>query len=287
MNDSDTKKTNYDVIIIGGGPSGVSAALYAARGGLDVLVLHTGVSALHRAERIQNYFGTGEISGAALYDAGIAQAESVGATVVKAQATFVAVDGQGFTVSTPNGDFRAHDLVLAVGATRKTAAVPGLTERKGVSYCAVCDAFFYRKKTVAVIGAGEYAKHEYSVLRAVAEKTYLFTNGQTPSFETDATVTAKIKGISGADGMTVEFDDGQKIDVDGIFVAIGVAGATDMAKSIGVMTDKSGAIKTDEFGMTNVSGLYAVGDCTNGIRQIAKAVNDGMNVGMRLLAKRK
>ncbi len=275
----------YDAIIIGGGPAGVSAALYAARGGKKVLILHTNSSALHRAENIQNYFGTGEVSGAALYETGLDQARSVGATVIDAQATFVSAS-DGFTVSSTAGEFVSDKLVLAVGAARKSIAVDGLDtfEGRGVSYCAVCDAFFYRKKTVAVIGAGEFARHEYSALKNVVGKAYLLTNGEKACFETDNTIEKKIARIIGGERVSgVVLDDGSSIDVDGVFVAAGIAGAGAIAKSVGVFTDERGAIKTDDCRMTNVDGLYAVGDCTPGTKQIAKAVCDGMIAGMSIL----
>ena len=279
---------NYcDVIIIGGGPSGVSTALYAVRGGLSVMLIHNGKSALHRAELIQNYYGTGEVSGADLYDSGIQQAKSVGVNVVNGQVTFVRCDGDSmFTVVTPEHEYTCGRLVIAVGAERKRVDIQGIKEYegKGVSYCAVCDGFFYRKRTVAVIGAGEYARHEYSALKNLAAKTYLFTDGKQPSFNADNTVTAQIKRVIGDERVTaIEFADGTQIAVDGVFVAVGALGSGAISKSVGVLTDKSGAIITDDCGRTNVPNLFAVGDCTAGIKQIGKAVADGIKVGMELL----
>ncbi len=281
---------NYDVIIIGGGPGGVSTALYAARGGLNVIVVHDGNSALNRAERIQNYYGTGDVSGSDLYQSGLAQAQAVGVTVVSSQVTFIRYDGESFSVSTPTAEYTAKRAVIATGAPRKSVNIEGVKELegKGVSYCAVCDGFFYRKRNVAVIGSGEYAEHEYNALKNLAATTYLLTDGQTPSFTADNTITKKLKRIVESDGRVsaVEFDDGSEISVDGVFIAVGTLGSVGIAKSVGVMSDKNGAIVTDEHGMTNVSDLYAVGDCTAGIRQIGKAVADGIIVGMELVKTR-
>lgn len=277
----------YDVVIIGGGPAGVSAALYAVRGGLATAILHSGASALHRAERIENYYGSGALSGADLYDRGIEQARALGVAVIDGQATFAQTDGEVFTVSATVGEYKAKRLVVATGAARKTVDIAGLKdyEGKGVSYCAVCDAFFYRKKRVGVIGAGEFAEHEYSAIKNVAGAAYLLTNGETPSFTADNVATDSIARVIGRDGRVggVAFEDGTELELDGLFVAVGVLSSGAIAKSIGAFTDVNGAIITDEKGMTNVAGLYAAGDCTVGVKQVGKAVADGMTVGIALI----
>lgn len=277
----------YDVIIIGGGPAGVSAALYAVRGGLATAILHRGASALHRAERIENYYGSGALSGADLYDRGIEQARALGVAVIDGQATFAQTDGEVFTVSATVGEYKAKRLVVATGAARKTVDIAGLKdyEGKGVSYCAVCDAFFYRKKRVGVIGAGEFAEHEYSAIKNVAGATFLLTDGETPSFTADNVATDRIARVIGRDGRVggVAFEDGTELELDGLFVAVGVLSSGAIAKSIGAFTDVNGAIITDEKGMTNVAGLYAAGDCTVGVKQVGKAVADGMTVGIALI----
>ncbi|MBD5132549.1 MAG: FAD-dependent oxidoreductase [Clostridiales bacterium] len=279
----------YDVIIIGGGPAGASAALYAVRGGLKVAVIHNNASALHKAERIQNYYGTGEVSGTALYASGIEQARSLGAEIIEDQCVFVALADIGFTVTTAKNEYISRALVIATGAARKTPNINGLKsfEGRGVSYCAVCDAFFYRKKTVAVLGAGEYAAHELATLKAVVGKTYLLTDGQTPSFEptADGVYTAKIAEVEGDERLSkIVFEDGSELQVDGLFIALGTLGGGGLAASLGILTDKAtGAIKTDEHGATNIPNLYAVGDCTVGVKQVARAVADGMATGYQLV----
>lgn len=279
----------FDVIIIGGGPSGTSAALYAVRGGLSVAIVHNGVSALHKAERIENYYGVGAVSGEALYSSGIKQAQDVGATVIADQVTFVSFDGEHFSVTAVGGEYRSKRLVIATGAERRRADIDGLSEfeGKGVSYCAVCDAFFYRKKRVGVIGAGDFAEHEYNTLKAVANEVYLLTNGEKPTFAADKTVESKISRIFGNDSGRfggIAFSDGATLELDGLFIALGVMGSAALCKSMGVFTDRNGAVITDARGMTNIDGLYAAGDCTAGIRQVGKAVADGVTVGMSLIA---
>lgn len=282
-------ENKFDVVIIGGGPGGVSAALYTARGGLSTCVIHSGESALHKAHLIENYYGA-VATGAELYARGIEQARGVGATVLSDQATFVEYDGNGFAVSTAaNGVIYARRLIVATGAARARADIEGIDEfdGKGVSYCAVCDAFFYRKKRVGVVGAGEFAAHEYGAISAVASETYLFTDGAQASFSAPLIVDKKIaRAYAREDGRLggVEFVDGERIELDGLFVALGVMGSSALAKSVGVLTDKRGAVVTDAQGMTNIKGLYAVGDCTAGIKQVGKAVSDGVIAGMSVIA---
>lgn len=185
------------------------------------------------------------------------------------------------------GDVYSKKLVVATGAARRRPDIPGLVELegRGVSYCAVCDAFFYRKKTVGVLGAGSHAEHELGALKPVVGSVMLFTNGEEPEFETDCTVERRrIAQLVGVDRLTgVELEDGTVVKTDGLFVAIGTLGSVGIAKSMGVLADDKG-IAVDARGMTNVRGLYAAGDCTPGIKQVAKAVFDGMTVGMSVIA---
>lgn len=276
---------NYEVIIIGGGPSGASAALYLARAGVSTLIMHNDSSALHKAESIQNFYGTGCVSGKDLYDSGIEEARRNGVSVVNAQATFCEYDGSSFTVSTSIGTFTSKRLIIATGTARKTLAVEGVSEfeGKGVSYCAVCDAFFYRKKTVGVIGGGEFAKHEYETLKMVANKVILFTNGEKQSFSADEVYTEKIEKIVGGERANGVVVGGSAIAVDGVFIALGVMGAGSIAKSMGVLTTADGAIATDENRRTNIDGLYAIGDCVSGVKQVSKAVFDGMTAALDII----
>ena len=143
-----------NIIIIGAGPAGISAALYAARGNMDPLIINTGIGSLEKAEKIENYYGLEQpLSGRELFERGLAQARALGVRILDAQ-----VVGMGgfdtFEVKTTAGDFEARSVILATGSRRASARIPGVKEfeGKGVSYCAVCDAFFYRGKEVAVLG---------------------------------------------------------------------------------------------------------------------------------------
>ena len=136
------------VIIIGAGPAGISAALYAVRGNLDPLVINNGIGALEKAEKIENYYGLEHpLSGQELYDTGIAQAKALGVRILDAQV--LGVGGfDTFVVKTTEGEFETQSLILATGSKRAAPKIPGVKEfeGKGVSYCAICDAFFYRGK---------------------------------------------------------------------------------------------------------------------------------------------
>ena len=145
-----------DVIIIGAGPAGISAALYTIRSGLETTVITAGDSALAKAEKIENYYGFAEpISGKELLTRGIDGAERLGVKFTNKQAVSIEYEDGGFSVVTSDG--------------------------KGVSYCAVCDAFFYRNKNVGVLGSGEYALHEAKTLAKTSKSVTVFTNGEEPT----------------------------------------------------------------------------------------------------------
>lgn len=273
-----------NVVIIGSGPAGVSASLYTARAGVDTTVLTMGQGALGRTEKIQNYYGFPEaIPGGELESRGIEGAKAVGVKFLETEAVGLTFTDK-LTVETLDGDYPADAVILATGASRAAPPVPGLAglEGHGVSYCAVCDAFFYRGKDVAVIGSGEYALHEAGALLPVARSVTLLTNGAplTAEFPPEITVrTEKIEAILGEQAVTgVQLAGGEELAVSGVFLALGVAGSTALARKIGAETNGS-RIVVDERMMTTVPGLFAAGDCTGGLLQVAKAVYEGALAG--------
>jgi len=276
------------VIIIGSGPAGVSAALYARRGGADVTVISKGAGGLTTAEWVENYYGFAEpISGAELEQRGIAGAERLGVRFETDEvlAVLPVEEGRGFRLEATCRTYAADAVILAAGASRRTLSIPGLRdfEGRGVSYCAICDAFFYRGKKVAVIGAGDYALHEAEILRPHAAQLSLLTNGEEPSVAISdgiAVQTQKIVRIEGARRVQhIVFDDETGMDVDGIFMAIGTAGSMELARKLGVVLS-DGKIAVGKHMETNVPGVYAAGDCTGGLLQIAKAVYEGAEAGL-------
>lgn len=275
-----------NVVIIGSGPAGVSAALYTARAGIDTTVLTRGSGALARAEGIENYYGVpGPVSGAELERRGIEGAKAVGVKFVEAEAVGLTFTDK-LTVETLSGDWPADAVILATGASRTAPPIPGLKalEGHGVGYCATCDAFFYRGKDVAVMGSGEYALHEASALLPLAKSVTLLTGCAplTASFPPEIAVrTEKVEAILGEEAgkvTGVRLAGGEELALDGVFVALGVAGSTALARKMGAEVDGN-RIVVDEHMMTTIPGLFAAGDCTGGLLQVAKAVYEGAMAG--------
>ena len=275
-----------NVMIIGSGPAGVSAALYTARAGIDTTVLTRGPGALARAEGIENYYGVpGPVSGAELERRGIEGAKAVGVQFVEAEAVGLTFTDK-LTVETLSGDYPADAVILATGVSRAAPPIPGLKalEGHGVGYCATCDAFFYRGKDVAVLGSGEYALHEASALLPLAKSVTLLTGGAplTAEFPPEiALCTEKVEAILGEEAgkvTGVRLAGGRELPLDGVFVALGVAGSTALARKMGAEVDGN-RIVVDEHMMTTVPGLFAAGDCTGGLLQVAKAVYEGAMAG--------
>lgn len=273
-----------NVIVIGSGPAGISAALYTARAGYSTTVITKGEGALKNAEKIQNYYGFSQpVIGAQLEAQAKKGAENVGVKFINSE-----VVGLNFSdkllVQTTGGSLSADSVIIATGTQRSAPNVKGISdfEGKGVSYCAVCDAFFYKGKKVAVLGSGKYALHEIDELLPIASSVTLLTNGEKVSADFPKfvhIVTKKIKEIIGNDHIeNIVFEDGLLLDIDGLFIAYGVAGSSDLARKIGAQTEAN-KIVVDEEMATNIPGLYAAGDCTGGMLQIAKAVYEGAQAG--------
>lgn len=273
-----------NVIIVGGGPAGISAALYTVRAGLDTTIIYNGVGALAKAHAIENYYGFAlPVSGEALAMSGLEQARRLGARIIQDEITGIGFEDQ-LTLTGAAGQYSADFVILATGSPRTAPRIPGLSEHegKGVSYCAVCDAFFHRGKPVAVLGEGEYALHEVNTLLPVVRSVTLVTDGKTPSIQVPESVrldTREIVAIESDDsGLRIRFTSGGILSVSGIFVAYGVAGSAELARKVGALTEGN-RILVDPTMATNIPGLYAAGDCTGGMLQVAKAVYEGALAG--------
>lgn len=276
------------VVIIGNGPAGISAALYTARAGIDTVVIGKDHGALGKAAEIENYYGFSRpISGKALIDNGIEGARRLRVKIISDEVLGMSYLDT-FVVTTKEKGYTADSVIIATGTSRSTPKIKGLHEFEGhgVSYCAVCDAFFYRGKDVAVLGDGEYAIHEALELLPTSSSVTLLTNGKQPSAQVPEGIRVNTNIIESLNGENVlnsiRFQDGTSLQASGLFVAIGVAGSTALAKKLGADAEND-RILVDENMATNIPGLFAAGDCTGGLLQISKAVYEGAKAGMEAI----
>ena len=283
----------YDVIILGAGPAGISASLYTKRANLKTLILYNDESGLEKASLIENYYGfKNGITGEELYNTGIEQAKNIGVEVLKEEVVKIENNIEHFNVVTTKNEYQAKNLILATGNKKNRPKIKGIEkfEGKGVSYCAICDGFFYRNRSVAVLGSGNYAIAETNELINIADNITILTNGkEAPEFRADNVKvdTKEIEEIDGEDKVEeVKFKDGTTIKTDGIFVAEGVAGSSEFAKKLGIITQKD-KIVVNENMETNVKGIYACGDCTGGLLQVSKAVYEGAKAGLEVIKRQR
>ena len=288
----------YDMAIIGGGPAGYTAALYAARSGMSVIVLEKlsagGQMAL--TFQVDNYPGFPEgIDGFALAESMQQQAQRFGAETELTEVTALHLQQDIKQIDTTDGTFHAKTVVIATGATPRPLGLPEEKELigKGVNYCAACDGQFYRDKTVVVVGGGNSAAADALILSRIAKKVILvhrrdslratkvyhepLMKAENVEFRWNSTVVQllqdhKLRAIVVRD---VNTGAESAIKCDGIFISVGRIPATDLVKTQ-VELDAGGYIVADESTCTNLPGVYAVGDVrTKTLRQIVTAVSDG------------
>ena len=278
----------YDVIVIGSGPAGITAAIYAKRKNLSILVISKGIGTLQKAEKIDNYYGfENGISGKELYVNGIKQAKNLGIDFIEDEVINIEYINQ-FTIETVNSKYEAKAVILATGVSRNVPNIKGIKEfeGKGVSYCAVCDSFFYKGKDVAVLGDGNYAIHEFETLKPIASSVTILTNGNTMVENRDSSIEVNSKKIREFRGDTklekVEFEDNTIQNLNGVFIAMGTASSSDLARKIGARIENNNIIVNENM-ETTVPGLFACGDCTGGLLQISKAVYEGAKAGLAVL----
>ena len=287
----------YDMLIIGGGPGGYTAALYAARAGLDVVLLEklSAGGQMAQTHQIDNYPGfPNGIDGFALAEQMQLQAERFGARTEYAEAFRVDLNADPKIVETSEGTFRARTVVLATGAGPRELGLPRERELvgRGVAYCAACDGMFYKGKTVVVIGGGNSAAADALLLSRIAKKVILvhrrdtlratkvyhapLMEAENVEFRWNSVVTEllhgqKVTGIRLVDMVTGEES---QVDCDGVFISVGRKPATALVD--GQLELDQGYVAADETTRTNIPGVYAVGDVrTKLLRQVVTAVADG------------
>lgn len=288
----------YDMIIIGGGPGGYTAALYAARAGLDVLLLEklSAGGQMAQSHQIDNYPGFVDgIDGFTLAEQMQQQAERFGARTEYAEVYGVNLSPEVKVVESSEGTFLGRTVVVATGAGPRPLGIPGEQELigRGVAYCAACDGMFFRGKTVVVVGGGNSAAADALMLSRVAKKVILIHRRDTlratkvyheplmaaenVEFRWNSTVTELIRDqrLTGVRLRDLQTGEEQTIQCDGLFVSVGRKPATELVQGQ-LELDDGGYIIAGENTRTNIPGVYAVGDVrTKLLRQVVTAVADG------------
>lgn len=287
-----------DMIIVGAGTAGLSAAIYAQRSGLKALVLEGNAygGQIVNTPDIENYPGIAHISGFDFATNLYQQALDLGAKVQYEKVVEVIDDGEIKTVKTTKNEYQTKALILATGLVRRHIGLPNEDRfmGKGVSHCATCDGAFFKNKVVAVNGGGNVALEDAQYLADLCEKVYIIHRRDAFRAEQaeinrilekkniecvyDSTVT-KLNGNDHLESIEVRDKEGntRQLDVAALFVAIGQIPLNEAFKNI-VDLDESGYIKADELGYTNHPGIFAAGDCrVKSLRQLATAASDGAN----------
>ena len=287
----------YDSIIIGSGPAGITASIYMVRAGLKVLIISKNESTLNKAEHIENYYGfENGISGKDLNETGIKQAQNLGVEFLIKEVTSIKYSKNGYEVVVANQGidekYLAKTIVLATGTNRNRPRIKGLKEfeGKGISYCAICDGAFFKNKHIGVLGNGDYAISEIEELLPIVKSVTMYTNGLEPiEYRSDNVNinTKKIREFRGENIIQeIEFEDNSVEEINGIFVALGVATSIDFAKKLGARIENNYIVVNDKM-ETTVPNIYACGDCTGGLLQISKAVYEGTVAGLEIIRKLK
>ena len=288
----------YDMIIVGGGPGGYSAALYAARAGLKVLVIEKlsagGQMAL--SPMIENYPGFDEgIDGFTLGEKMLAGAHRFGAESLLAEVTALSLDSPVKTVSTTEGEFKSRTVIISTGADPKNLGLPGEAALlgRGVSHCAACDGMFYRGKTVVIVGGGNTAAADALQLSRICKKVILIhrrdtltatkvyhqplLNAPNVEFRWNSAVTELLHNgrLTGVKVQNLHSGEEETIECDGLFVSIGRSPNSWLVRGQ-LELDNAGYIVADETTGTSLPGVYAVGDVrTKVLRQVITAASDG------------
>ncbi|MBN1644612.1 NAD(P)/FAD-dependent oxidoreductase [Candidatus Woesearchaeota archaeon] len=290
----------YDTIIIGMGPAGLSTAIYTSRAKLKTLVLGAKEkSQLWKAHSIENYFGIDSVQGKDLLETGIKQAKRFGSEIIEAEVVNIKQKEKEFIVKIASGkEFHTKTIVFATGIPIKLSGIKNEEKftGKGVHYCVVCDGFFYKDKKVAVIGNANYAAEQAIELLTYTKDVTIISNGKEFQFDKkykDALDKNKINLIP---NKIISFEGEKKLEklktttgeleFDGVYIGIGSAGAGSFAKKFGIET-KGDAIVTDKEGKTNMKGIYAAGICTGIVSQAASSVGEGCVAAMSVIKQLK
>lgn len=284
-----------DLIICGGGAAGLTSAVYAARSGLDFVLIDISSSMgsqITQTSDVDNYTGFEKVNGMELVMKFYEHAKALNAPMINDEVQEISKENGIFTVKCAQGEYKSRTVIYCSGASHRELGVKGERELlgRGVGYCAVCDGFFYRNKTVVVVGGGNTAVTDALYLSKICKKVILvhrrdslraekilverLENAENVELMFNSEV-AKILGEKGADGVLLK--SGETIDCDGVFIAVGIVPRSDTVKNLAELDD-NGYIVADESGRTSLDGLFAAGDVrTKELRQIITACSDGAN----------
>jgi thioredoxin reductase (NADPH) len=296
LSTASTKKElapEYDVVIVGGGPAGLSAALYAGRSMLKTAVISKDFGGqVLDAHIVENYPGFISIKGSELMEKFKEHAEHFGAELIEGEVTSIRREGKYFIIESTAGTTRSKALIYAAGSVHRKLGVPGEEELlgRGVSYCAICDAALYRDKVVAVVGGGntafadaelltEYTSKVYLIHRRRgfrAEEIYVHRVKENPKIEfVIPYVVKRIEGSGKVERLILEnteTGEQKQLSVDAVFIDIGMVPQTDLIKPLGVELTERGYIVVKDDMSTNIPGLFAAGDITTGLNNIHQII---------------
>lgn len=289
-------QSEYDLVIVGAGPAGLSAGIYARRAGLSCVILEKGIPGgqVLTSPRIENYPGFPEIEGMKLMEVMAEHARRYVDIREGEEVTRVAKVGDKFELTTASGKLASHAIILATGSHHRKLEIPGENQLsgRGVSYCATCDGFFYKQREVVVIGGGNTALtdalhlHSIGCSVTVVHRRDTFRadrhlqesvseRGIAVMFDTVAEEIVGEDAVSAIKLRNVKTGVVNSKPVNGVFVAVGELPSSQLASELGVKMDPGGFVGVDTSFRTNVPFIYAAGDVAGGIRQIVAAVHGG------------
>lgn len=285
----------YDLIIIGGGVTGMAASIYAKRFGLKTVIISENIGGtITLTHLVENYPGFKSLSGQELADHFIEHVKSLDVEIKQETVKDIEKTDSEFEIKTASGEYQAQSIIFATGTVHKTLDAKGVKEfeNKGISYCATCDGPFYKGKDVAIIGGSDSAAKEALLLSQYANKVYIIYRRaeiraepinkervkKDPKIE--IITNSEIEEVMGKDTVEkVRLKDGKELEVQGVFIEIGRIPQTELAKKLGVELNEKEEIIVDHELKTNIEGFFAAGDNTNedwkqaviGVAQGAKA----------------
>ncbi|WP_327053673.1 NAD(P)/FAD-dependent oxidoreductase [Halomicrococcus gelatinilyticus] len=296
MADEDPEKMEYDVVVVGGGPAGLSAALYSVRLGHSTVLVERGGGRAAMMANVHNVVGTTEdVSGNEFLETGRGQLESYGCDVRRDVVGSAERDGEHFRLSGDDADYVADAVVLATGFTDARPDPPLPRTGRGLHYCLHCDAHVFVDEPVYVMGYGETAAYVATIMLNFTDDVDLLTRGDDPEWSDEAdemlathpvdVIDAEVTGVrNGEDGWleALEFADGNVREYSGGFAMYGSEYNNGLARELGCDVNEDGTVAVDEHGRTNVEGVYAVGDLTPGHNQVPVALGEGAKAGISI-----